>query len=338
MEKTKQKKSFAKYCKSFWAYFKERNKKSVTLTVLMTLYVAFCIGSMIYFAIIGRGRDCLIGFSYLVIAPIFYLAEFNLKIRSPLPYTLFVLIFCTFCFLGASYNFYTTIPMLDDILHACWGILFSTLGFCIIKSLMGEPKTVKQFTAYLLFSIGFCMILSIAWEIYEYACDCLMPNFDMQEDVIVDHIYSFMLHKPYDHLHTLQINGIAYTQLFDKDGNLLYTIEGGYLDIGLNDTMMDIIWCVIFTCVLCIVLAIDRKLGGKLYPHIIPVYVGKEGKAEAENKQSAAEEVKEAAESGSGVEEIVNEKLNETETAADGAEKEDKERGTEQSGALAEDK
>ena len=159
MEKTKQK-------KSLFAYFKERNKNSITLIILMSLYAAFCIGSLIYFAVIGRGRDCLISVAYLVIAPIFYLAEYNLKIRSPLPYTVFVLVFCAFCFLGASFNFYTIIPMLDDILHACWGVLFSTLGFCIIKSLMGEPKTTKQFVAYLLFSIGFCMLLSIIWEIY----------------------------------------------------------------------------------------------------------------------------------------------------------------------------
>ena len=305
MEKTKQK-------KSLFAYFKERNKNSITLIILMSLYAAFCIGSLIYFAVIGRGRDCLISVAYLVIAPIFYLAEYNLKIRSPLPYTVFVLVFCAFCFLGASFNFYTIIPMLDDILHACWGVLFSTLGFCIIKSLMGEPKTTKQFVAYLLFSIGFCMLLSIIWEIYEYTCDCLMPNFDMQEDTIVDHIHSFMLHQPYDHLNTLQIDGIAYTQLFDKEGNLLYTIEGGYLDIGLIDTMMDIIWCVVSTCALCAVLAVDRKVGGKLYPHIIPVYVGKEGNTQESSDLQVSSDTAEESEDGATTEEDGSENVQES--------------------------
>lgn len=298
MIKTKQKKSVKEYFKSFGRYFAERSKSSIATSVIMALYVAFCIGSLIYFVIIGRGRDCLVSVAYLIIAPIFYLAEFNLKIRSPLLYTLFVIVFCTFCFLGASYNFYTIIPMLDDILHACWGILFSTLGFCIIKSLMGEPKSTNQFVAYLLFSIGFCMLLSIIWEIYEYACDSLMANFDMQQDTIVDHIHSFGMYpdpfnpKP-DNLHTWQVEGIDHTILYDAAGNPIATIPG-YLDIGLHDTMWDIIWCVITTCALCVVLSIDRKAGGKLYPHIIPVYVGKEGKAEEISQE--IEEVEETAE------------------------------------------
>lgn len=304
MEQTKRKRSLLEY-------FKERNKKSVTLIILMALYTAFCIGSLIYFAIIGRGRDCLVSVAYLIIVPIFYLTEYSLKIRSPLPYTIFVLVFCAFCFLGASYNFYTIIPMLDDILHACWGVLFSTLGFCIIKSLMGEPKTVRQFAAYVLFGVGFCMLLSIIWEIYEYACDSLFPGFDMQQDTIVNHIHSFGMYpnpadpRP-DNLHTWQVSGIARTVLYDAEGNIIGTIPGGYLDIGLHDTMWDLIWCVITTCALCAVLAVDRKLGGKLYPHIIPVYVGERGYAE---KAEAAQETEAEAEQAETVDGNVQESI-----------------------------
>lgn len=304
MEQTKRKRSLLEY-------FKERNKKSVTLIILMALYTAFCIGSLIYFAIIGRGRDCLVSVAYLIIVPIFYLTEYSLKIRSPLPYTIFVLVFCAFCFLGASYNFYTIIPKLDDILHACWGVLFSTLGFCVIKSLLGEPKTVRQFAAYVLFGVGFCMLLSIIWEIYEYACDSLFPGFDMQQDTIVNHIHSFGMYpnpadpRP-DNLHTWQVSGIDHTVLYDAEGNIIGTIPGGYLDIGLHDTMWDLIWCVITTCALCAVLAVDRKLGGKLYPHIIPVYVGERGYAE---KAEAAQETEAEAEQAETVDGNVQESI-----------------------------
>lgn len=291
MVETKQKKSLKGYFKSFGKYIRQRSKSSIATTVFMALYLAFCIGSIIYFAIIGYWRDCLIGLTYVAIAPIFYLAEHNLKIRSPLPYTLFVLVFCVFCYLGASYNFYTIIPMLDDILHVCWGVLFSTLGFCIIKSLMGEPQNVKQFVAYLLFSIGFCMLLSVIWEIYEFSCDNIMHSFDMQEDKIIHHFHSFMLYPGYDHLHTFEVDGIVHTIIYGENDKVLLELDG-YLDIGLYDTMWDLIWCVISTCALCVVLAIDRKLGGKLYPHIIPVYVGAEGKAE--DKQESVAEAEQA--------------------------------------------
>ena len=287
MEEVKSKKSISQYFKSLFRYCKERchgSAGNITYAVLMALYSAFCIGSLIYFAILGgeHSRDCLIAISYIVVVPIFFLAEFNMHIRSPLPYTVFVLVFCVFCFLGASYNFYTLIPMLDDILHACWGVLFSSLGFAIIKSLMGEPKNLKQFVAYLLFSIGFCMLISVLWEVYEFTCDSLMHNYDMQEDTLVHHFHSFLLFPGYDHLHTLEIDGIWKTVIYYGDGQEL--VLDGYLDLGLLDTMMDIIWCLISTCALTAVLSIDRAFGGKIYPYVIPVYVG------SGNKDKAAEE------------------------------------------------
>lgn len=270
MEKQKQ---------TFANYFKERGK-NVFLDVLLGLYALFCTGAIIYFAVLGgeHFRDCLIGLSYLAVVPVFYLAEYILKIRASLVYIIFILVYCVFCFLGASFNFYTTIPCLDDILHMCWGLLFTSLGFCVIKAFLGEPKTWGQFFAYLIFSAGFCMIAAIVWEIYEFTMDNIFPNFDMQEDVIVNSVHSFMLHEPYDHMHTLRIDGIAYTQLYDADGNLLYTIQGGYLDTGRIDTMMDLIWCFILTAVFCGCLTLDKKLGGKLYPYLIPAYVGDKGK------------------------------------------------------------
>ena len=298
MEKTKKRRSVKEYFKAFFGYCKERCRGSaanIAHCVLLVLYAAFCIGSLVYFAVLGGAhyRDCLIGLSYIVIVPIFFIGEFNMHIRSPLPYTIFVLVFCTFCFLGASYNFYTLIPRLDDILHACWGVLFSTLGFAIVKSLMGEPKNLKQFVAYLVFSIGFCMLISILWEVYEFTFDNLFHNYDMQEDTIVHHFHSFMLYPGYDHLHTLEVDGIAKTILYDKDGNVLLELDG-YLDLGLYDTMWDIIWCLVSTCALTAVLSIDRALGGKLYPHIIPVYEGSVGKEEqvgaAQEEQPAEEE------------------------------------------------
>ena len=307
MEKTKKRRSVKEYFTSFFKYCKGRCSGSavnIVHAVLIALYFAFCVGSLIYFAILGGAhyRDCLIGLSYIVIVPIIFIAEFNMHIRSPLPYTIFVLVFCTFCFLGASYNFYTLIPRLDDILHACWGVLFSTLGFAIVKSLMGEPENLKQFVAYLVFSIGFCMLISILWEVYEFTFDSLFHNYDMQEDTLITHFHSFWLRgyvygwENYDHLHTYEVDGIAKTILYDKDGNVLLEMDG-YLDLGLYDTMWDIIWCFVSTCALTLILSVDRALGGKIYPHIIPVYEGKVGR-ESEKISQAQKTEDEKSESG----------------------------------------
>ena len=261
-------------------YLRER-LKNIPLTVLMGLFVAFCIASFIYFAILGgdRGRDCLICFAYLVIVPIFYFAEYTLKVRVPIGYTIFLLIFVLFCFLGACYNFYYIIPCLDDVLHAAWGIVFSVIGIIMIKSFLGAPKTVKGVITYVLFGVGFAMLLSIAWEIFEYTGDSLIADMDMQQDTIVDHIHSFIMYpnpdapSP-DNLHTWQVEGIARTVLYDAEGNVIGVINGGYLELGLVDTMHDILWCFGTTAVFSIILAIDWAKGKYLYRFLIPALVG----------------------------------------------------------------
>lgn len=277
-------------------YLKER-LKNIPLTVLMALFTAFCFASLIYFATLGgHGRDCIISFVYFLIVPLFYLLEYALNVRAPLGYTVFMLLFVLFCFLGACYNFYTLIPFLDDVLHAAWGIVFGVIGIIIIKSFIGTPKTVKGVIAYVLFGIGFAMILSVIWEIYEYVGDKILPDMDMQEDTIVKYIHSFMMHDPYDHLHTWKVDDIVKTIVIDANGNE-FVIEGGYLDVGIVDTMQDLIWCFGTVVVFSVILAIDWCKGKYLYRFIIPALTD-----ETFERIAAAREVKEVAEEESATE------------------------------------
>lgn len=239
----------------------------------MSLFALFCLGSITYSIVVGKYRDIVVGLLYLAIVPVFYFAEFTLKARVPLAYSLFLLVFVTFCHLGASYNFYTYIPHLDDILHAAWGIVFSTIGIILIKALTGAPKTVKAVIAHVLFGVGFAMLMSVLWEIVEFCGDILMPEMDMQEDTIVDHIHSFILHEPYDHQHTWKVENIVKTVIVTADGTE-YAIEGGYLDIGLVDTMHDLLWCTGSTVVFSVALAADWCTKKFFYRHFIPQLIG----------------------------------------------------------------
>lgn len=254
-------------------YLKER-LSCIPLTIIMSLFIAFCIASIIYFICIGQYRDIPIGIAYMAIVLVVYIAEYTLNVRAPYGYVIFMLLFVLFCFLGASYNFYGLIPCLDDILHAAWGIVFSVVGIILVKSLIGAPKTTKGVIACVLFGFGFAMLLSVVWEIYEYSGDSILHTMDMQQDTVVNHFHSFFLHDPYDNLHTVEINGIAKTVLYDADGNILYTIENGYLDLGLIDTMHDLIFCFGTTAVFSIILMIDWCKGKYLYRFLIPALVG----------------------------------------------------------------
>lgn len=252
-------------------YAKER-VKDIPLTVMMGAFVAFCIASIIYFICIGQYRDIPIGLAYMAIVFVFYLAEYTLNVRAPYGYTVFMLLFVLFCFLGASYNFYGMIPCLDDILHAAWGIVFSVVGIILIKSLTGAPKTSKGVIAQVLFGMGFAMLLSVVWEIYEFSGDSLIHTMDMQQDTIVHHFHSFFLHEPYDNLHTVEIDGITKTIIYYGNGQEL--VLDGYLDLGLYDTMYDLIFCFATTAVFSVVLAIDWCKGKYFYRFIIPALVG----------------------------------------------------------------
>ena len=272
----------------------------------MGLFVAFCIGSLIYFAVLGgdRSRDCFICLAYLAVVPVFYLAEFSLNMRAPFGYSAFLMLFVLFCFLGACYNLYYIIPNLDDILHAAWGVVFSVMGIMLIKAMLGAPTTGKGVIAYVLFGVGFAMFLSIVWEIYEYTGDRLIPDMDMQQDTVIDRIHSFIMfpdpaNPAPDNLHTWKVEGIAKTVMYDIDGNVIGIIPNGYLDVGLTDTMTDLICCFAATAVFSIVLGIDWCKRKYFYRFIIPSLAGEKydrtgapivcAAAEAEPEKTAEE-------------------------------------------------
>ena len=85
------------------------------------------------------------------------------------------------------------------------------------------------------------------------------------------------------------IEGIAYTELYDANGNLLYTIEGGYLDIGIMDTMWDIIWCTVSAAALCVALTVDRFTGKRFYKVMIPAVPNKKVESVADIPAEAIE-------------------------------------------------
>lgn len=257
-------------------YFRSRTASDIVVITLMALLLSFYMGSMIYFAVIGRVRDSLLTILYSMVVPVYFLIEYKLHVKIPVTDAFVVVLFVAFCELGASYNLYTIIPGLDNILHSVWGLVFTLLGITIIKSLLGEPQTKKAFITYIIFGFAFCCFTAVLWEIFEFSTDQFLPNMDQQEDTIITGFQSFLLYPGYDHLHSVTIDGIAYTVLYDAQGNILYTIEGGYLDIGIYDTMWDIICCTAVSFIVCVAFIIERCANRKflnnlLIPRLVPV-------------------------------------------------------------------
>ena len=74
--------------------------------------------------------------------------------------------------------------------------------------------------------------------------------FDTQKDTIIETVSSVMI-NPDGKNKAIILKNIGSTVIYDKSGNVLQVIDGGYLDIGINDTMKDLIVNFIGALVFC---------------------------------------------------------------------------------------
>lgn len=81
------------------------------------------------------------------------------------------------------------------------------------------------------------MTVGVAWEFFEYTADSLLST-DMQKDTVVNKISSVNLTNA-NAFDPKIITGIDETSIHYGDDTI--TISDGYLDIGLIDTMEDLI-------------------------------------------------------------------------------------------------
>ena len=83
------------------------------------------------------------------------------------------------------------------------------------------------------------MTIGVLWEFFEWGMDLLM-GFDMQKDTILSAVSSVMLH-PEGKNDPVAMEGIRDVILVLEDGSQVSVGLGGYLDIGLMDTMKDLL-------------------------------------------------------------------------------------------------
>ena len=130
--------------------------------------------------------------------------------------------------LGAVYALYYITWWWDDLLHALAGVIFAICGAYIAIVLNKNGKTHYLLSA--LFGLFFSMGIAVLWELFEYSSDMLLGS-DMQADTIVNYIATKVGRNDggltvFEEIQDVIIDG--------KPLNL-----GGYLDIGLIDTISD---------------------------------------------------------------------------------------------------
>lgn len=179
----------------------------------------------------------------LFIVPTIIERKINIELPDVLHIIILLFIFSAEI-LGEINEYYLTIKHWDTILHTLNGFLCAAIGFSLIDILNQKEFVYVTlspiFVALVAFS--FSMTVGVLWEFFEYAADNILKT-DMQKDYIVSEISTVNL-DPDGKNKSVTVKNIKGTTIhtIDKDGNEKdIEIADGYLDIGINDTMEDLL-------------------------------------------------------------------------------------------------
>lgn len=199
-------------------------------------------------------------------------------IRVEIPDTLEIIILL-FIFaaeiLGEIQAYYIQYPYWDTMLHTLNGFLCAAIGFSLLDILDRNEKLKFSLSPVYLAVVAFCfsMTIGVLWEFFEFSMDQLFL-LDMQKDTVVNSIGSVML-DPTGGNHPVSIKHITDVIVVTADGAQQSLGLGGYLDIGIIDTMKDLfvnfIGAVVFSTIGFFY--VKNRGKGKFAPQFIPTVV-----------------------------------------------------------------
>lgn len=217
--------------------YKENDKVSVFVYILLRLLIIICMIREVMHGNFENVMLCILSL-ILFILPFFIEKKFKIELPNILEITIFIFIFSAEI-LGEINNFYGTFPYWDTILHTLNGFLCASIGFSLIYLLNENSKSVRLSPIFVaLVSFSFSMTVGVAWEIFEYSMDNIF-NLDMQKDEYIDNIRTVTL-DPEQNNNVINYDNISYTIIYDSNDSEIVKLDS-YLDIGLHDTMKDLI-------------------------------------------------------------------------------------------------
>ncbi len=170
----------------------------------------------------------------LLVAP--SLVQVSIKVELPTGLEIIMLLFIFSAeILGEIDAFYLKIPAWDTILHTMNGFLMAAIGFSLVDILNRHERFSFKLSPAFMAVVAFCfsMTIGVLWEFFEWGMDMFF-HLDMQKDTVLHSINSVMLNPDGANV-PVSIQGI-----YDVSVNGESLGLGGYLDIGLYDTMKDL--------------------------------------------------------------------------------------------------
>ena len=166
--------------------------------------------------------------------------EKSLQIDLPNALEIIILLFIFAAeILGEIRAFYTTFAYWDTMLHTLNGFLCAAIGFSLVDMCNRHKRISLSLSPVYMAIVAFCfsMTIGVLWEFFE----CTMDQFfllDMQKDTVVNVISSVNL-DPTGGNTPVAIKGITDVIVVCGDEQIPLGL-GGYLDIGILDTMKDL--------------------------------------------------------------------------------------------------
>ena len=210
--------------------------------------------------------------------------ERRLKIDLPNALEIIIMLFIYAAeIMGEIHAFYTTYRGWDTMLHTMNGFLCAAIGFCLVDLFDRSEKSSLSLSPKYMAIVAFCfsMTVGVLWEFFECAMDQLLL-LDMQKDTVVNTISTVML-DPTGGNKPQIIRGITDVILMTDQGKISLGL-GGYLDIGLLDTMKDLFVNFIGAVVFSIVgyFYVKGRGKGKFAKNFIPQVLEESAEAEEE--------------------------------------------------------
>lgn len=223
-------------------FYRENKKGTLIIYVVLRFLVITCLVAQVFHQNWDNVFLCVLT---LILFTIPYFIDRKLKINLPNTLEIIILLFIFSAeILGEIQNFYGIFKSWDTILHTLNGFLCAAIGFSLIDILNRNEKFHINLSPFFVALVAFCfsMTVGVLWEFFEFGSDTILKT-DMQKDRIVTSISSVRLNEEKKNVPVV-IKEIDQTIIYSKDekGNRIESrIEGGYLDIGIHDTMKDLL-------------------------------------------------------------------------------------------------
>ena len=223
---------FKRFMKALMMEIREHRSTFLVYSVLRLAVIA--VGVLQFFN--GNYENVFLCILTLILFMVPSFIQLTFKVELPTTLEIIILLFIFAAeILGEIDDYYLLFPFWDTMLHTMNGFLFAAFGFALVDILNSNPNVKLSLSPFYLAFVSFCfsMTVGVVWEFFEFSMDWFF-HLDMQKDTVVNTIRSVML-NPDGRNVPYVISGIESVTVNGQELGL-----GGYLDIGLIDTMKDL--------------------------------------------------------------------------------------------------